>query len=121
MDKLLALTEARKNFSEVVSEVMYRGDTFIISKLGKPAAAVVPIRVLEEWREQRRKQFAALHVIQDKNTTGSLAQLSEDETVELIDNLIHEARQAYTVSSTRNICCQLKVIEAWKLYLLRNS
>ena len=99
MDKLLALTEARKNFSEVVNEVMYRGDTFIISKLGKPAAALVPVRVLEEWREQRRKHFAVVHDIQHKNANGPLAQMSEDEAMDLVDELIHESRQAHVANS----------------------
>lgn len=93
MNKSLALTEARKNFSEIVNEVLYRGESFIISKLGKPAAAVVPIRILEEWRTQRRKQFAVVSEIQQKNTEGPLDILSENEVVDLVDELIHEMRQ----------------------------
>lgn len=33
MEKQMTLTEARSKFSEIVNEVMYQGDTYVISKL----------------------------------------------------------------------------------------
>jgi len=93
MEKQMALTEARGKFSEIVNEVMYRGDTYVISKLGKPAVAVVPISVLEQWQRQREKQFAVLDEIQAQNRTTEVAEWDEETLLETIDDLVHEVRK----------------------------
>lgn len=67
MERKLGITEARGNFSEIVEKVQYQGDTFIISRHGKPAAAVVPVEVYENWKRQRRQFFDAIRKIQDAN------------------------------------------------------
>jgi prevent-host-death family protein len=67
MERKLGLTEARQNFSELVEGVQYRGDTYIISRHGKPAAAVVPLNVYENWKLQRTQFFDAVRKIQDAN------------------------------------------------------
>lgn len=93
MEKQMALTEARGKFSEIVNEVMYQGDTYVISKLGKPAVAVVPLSVLEQWQRQREKQFAIIDEIQAQNADSEVTQWDDDTLLETISALVHEARQ----------------------------
>ena len=50
--------KARQNFGQLVEEVYYKGDQFIIERAGKPMAAVVPLWQLED-RSQRRERLAA--------------------------------------------------------------
>jgi len=88
MQKQIGLTDAR----EIVNEVMYREDTYIISKMGKPAVAVVPLSILREWQEQREKEFAVIKRIQAKNADSPAAQMDDEELLDTMDDLVHEAR-----------------------------
>jgi len=51
MIKTLTAIKARQNLGEVLEEVYYNGDQFIIERAGKPMAAVVPL-----WQVQVRKK-----------------------------------------------------------------
>jgi prevent-host-death family protein len=64
MEKVLGVTEARKKFSNIVEQVQYQGDTYLISRYGKPAAAVVPIEVYENWQRQREEFFDLIRKLQ---------------------------------------------------------
>jgi prevent-host-death family protein len=64
MERELGVTEARKEFSDLVEKVQYQGDTYIISRHGKPAAAVVPVKVYENWRRQRKELFSLFREMQ---------------------------------------------------------
>jgi prevent-host-death family protein len=56
METVLGVTKARERLSEIVESVQYQNDAYIISRHGRPAAAVVPVEVYESWK-QRRKEF----------------------------------------------------------------
>ena len=56
METVLGVTKAREKLSEIVESVQYQNDAYIISRHGRPAAAVVPVAVYESWK-QRRKEF----------------------------------------------------------------
>lgn len=81
MAKKLGVTEARKEFSSIVEQVQYRGDSYVISRYGKPAAAVVPIEVYESWQRRREEFFELIRDIQNE------ADLSPEE----VDRLVAEA------------------------------
>ena len=51
MIKTLTAIKARQNLGEVLEEVYYNGDQFIIERAGKPMAAVVPL-----WQMQARRK-----------------------------------------------------------------
>ncbi len=57
MEKVLGITKAREEFSTIIEQVQHQGDSYIINRHGKPAAAVVPIQVYEEWKRQRNEFF----------------------------------------------------------------
>ena len=67
MQKKLGLTEARGKLSEIVNGVLYDRDTYVISKQGKPAAAVVPLDILEQWQAERDRLFAVMDEVHDQN------------------------------------------------------
>jgi prevent-host-death family protein len=49
--KTVTVTEAARNFSELVSRVHYRGESALLVKGGKPMARVVPARRGRTGRE----------------------------------------------------------------------
>lgn len=67
MERVLGITEARQEFSNVVERVQYQGHSYIISRHGKPAAALVPVEVYDGWKRQRKELFDAIRRIQEAN------------------------------------------------------
>ena len=66
MEKVLGVTEARKKFSKLVEQVQHGGDTYVISRYGRPAAAVVPVEVYENWQRQREGFFDLVRSMQNE-------------------------------------------------------
>jgi prevent-host-death family protein len=85
MQKNLALSEARVKLSQIINGVLYDRDTYIISKQGTPAAAVVPLDVLEQWQTERARLFEVMDEVHEQNQD-----LDPDELMEIIV----EAQQA---------------------------
>lgn len=67
MEKVIGVTEAREQFRAIVDEVQYQGDKYVINRHGKPAVAVVPIQVYENWKQQRKRLLELLHDVQSAN------------------------------------------------------
>ncbi len=78
MEKELGITKARKEFSNIVEEVQYQGDTYVISRHGEPAAAVVPLPVYENWKRQRERLFDTIRQIQRANPDADPDQVMRD-------------------------------------------
>ena len=78
MERVLGITEARQEFSNVVERVQYQGDSYIISRHGKPAAAVVPVEVYEGWKRQREDLFDAIRRIQEANRGADPDEVMQD-------------------------------------------
>ena len=78
MERVLGITEARQEFSNVVERVQHQGDSYIISRHGKPAAAVVPVEVYEGWKRQRRDLFDAIRKIQEANRGADPDEVMQD-------------------------------------------
>jgi prevent-host-death family protein len=78
MERELGITKARETLSDVVERVQYQGDTYIISRHGKPAAAVVPVEVYENWKRQRREFFNAIRRMQSANEGVDPDQVMKD-------------------------------------------
>lgn len=66
MDRELSISKARENFSELVEQVQHRGGAIIISRHGKPAAAIVPVEVYESWKRERQAFFDLIRQVQRK-------------------------------------------------------
>src|SRR6266849_7964620 len=59
--------KARQNLGQLLEEVYYKGDQYVIERAGKPMAAVVPLWQLEEWQKRREQFFAAVEEVQQQN------------------------------------------------------
>lgn len=82
MAKIVPIRELRANLSSLLSEVVDRRDHLLVTRNGKPAAAVVPVdeyEALEETAEilSDRDAIVALE--------AGLAELERGETVTLED------------------------------------
>jgi prevent-host-death family protein len=64
METVLGLTKAREKLSEIVESVQYQNDAYIISRHGRPAAAVVPVEVYESWKRNRKQLFDLIREFQ---------------------------------------------------------
>ena len=49
--KKINALKARQKFGQMLEEVYYKGDRFVIERAGKPMAAVVPLWQLEELQK----------------------------------------------------------------------
>ncbi len=84
MAKLIPVREFRRRLSELLSDVADRRDHVVVTRNGKPAAALVPIDEYEALEETAEilSDPAALTAIE-----AGVAELARDETVTL-----HELR-----------------------------
>jgi prevent-host-death family protein len=67
MVKKVNALKARQNLGQLLEEVYYKGDQYVIERAGKPMAAVVPLWQLEEWQQRRTQFFAAVEDVQQHN------------------------------------------------------
>ena len=49
--------KVRQNLGQLLEEVYYKGDQYVIERAGRPMAAVVPVRQLKEWQGRRARFF----------------------------------------------------------------
>ena len=54
--KTINAMKARQNFGQMIEEVYYKGEQFIIERAGRPMAAVVPVWQLEEWQKHHGRE-----------------------------------------------------------------
>ncbi|RLD09408.1 MAG: hypothetical protein DRI56_04390 [Chloroflexota bacterium] len=86
MEKTLGVTKARQEFSDLIEKVYYQGDAYLISRHGKPAAAMVPVQVYENWKQQREEFFDLIRNIQTE------ANLDPQEAEELAAEAVAAVR-----------------------------
>lgn len=85
MEKVLGITKAREELSRIIEQVQHQGDSYIIERHGRPAAAVVPIQVYEEWKRQRQEFFEFIRrTQQEAGLTSEQADQLAAEAVEAI-------------------------------------
>jgi prevent-host-death family protein len=65
--KTVNALKARKNLGQLLEEVYYQGDQYVIERAGRPMAAVVPIWQLKEWKTRRARFFGMVDDVRQKN------------------------------------------------------
>ncbi len=78
MEKTIGVTQARDEFRAIVDAVQYRGDKYVISRHGKPAMAVVPIEIYENWKKQRQRLFTLIQEVQSANPNADPDEVMQD-------------------------------------------
>lgn len=84
-DKQIGIVQARRKFGSIVESVQFGGDSFVISRNGKPVAAVVPVRVLEQYQREREELF---------NLIGRVQAANQEADPDAVLNDVLEAQQA---------------------------
>lgn len=85
MEKHINITQVRDALGNLVDEVQYQNNKYIILRHGKPAVAVVPLHVYESWKSNRERLFGLIEQMQESSGEGD-----PDE----IMALVVEAQQA---------------------------
>jgi prevent-host-death family protein len=67
MIKKVSALKTRKNLGQLLEEVYYRGDQYIIERAGRPMAAVVPVWQLQQWQKRRERFFGMVDELRKKN------------------------------------------------------
>ena len=91
MEKQLGVTKASQEFSTIVEQVQHQGHTYIISRHGRPAVAVVPVQVYENWKRQREEFFDLIREMQQEADLDP--QEAEHLAAEAVAAVRAEARQ----------------------------
>ena len=68
MVKKVNALKVRQNLGEVLEKVYYKGDRYVIERAGKPMAAVVPLKVLEDYDANKEELFGLIKKAQRRNT-----------------------------------------------------
>lgn len=92
METVLGVTKAREKLSEIVESVQYHNDAYIISRHGRPAAAVVPVEIYESWKRNRRELFDLIRKFQDTSGAADPEEVMQD---------VLEAQQAVRMNASR--------------------
>lgn len=85
MIKKITALKARQNLGQLLEEVFYKGDQYIIERAGKPMAAVVPVALLDEWQKRREQFFQKVETVWTRN---------QDSDGDEVEAVILEASQA---------------------------
>lgn len=83
MVKKVNALKARKNLGQLLEEVYYKGDQYVIERAGRPMAAVVPVWQLEEWQKRRERFFGMVEELWQKNK-GVKPEVIEREVTEAV-------------------------------------
>ena len=57
---------ARKKLGQLLEEVYYKGDQFVIERAGRPMAAVVPVWQLEERATRKERLFEMVEEVWER-------------------------------------------------------
>lgn len=92
MTKRVNALKARRNLGQLLEEVYYKGDQYVIERAGRPMAAVVPVWQLEEWQERRQRFFGMV---------GELWQKNKKVKPDIIEREVEDASRAVRAKATR--------------------
>lgn len=78
----------RQNLGELLNEVQYRHDSIVITKAGKPVAAMVDMATYERMRRRNNGEFERLWAEFSKGFDD----LSDEQAQSLADEVLQESR-----------------------------
>jgi prevent-host-death family protein len=85
MEKRVSAFEVRRNFGQMLQDIVARGDKFVVERHGTPVAVVVPVEVYDQWKQSRERFFETLRLAQaNSGATEDEAAALAAETVKAI-------------------------------------
>lgn len=82
----------RQNLGELLNEVQYRHDSIVITKAGKPVAAMVDMATYERMRRKESGEFERLWA----EFAKGFDDLTDEQAQALADEALQEARAEIT-------------------------
>ncbi len=84
--------DARRKLGQLLEEVYYKGDQYVIERAGRPMAAVVPVWQLEEREERQKRLFGMVREVWRRNKRIK-AQVIEKEVEEAVQAVRAKAKK----------------------------
>lgn len=86
MLKTINALKARRNLGQLLEEVFYNKDQFVIERAGKAMAVVISPSEYETFKRQREQDMGIFDEIRKKNKGASVKELEDDiqEAVEAV-------------------------------------
>ena len=78
MVKYIGAREARNNFSHIVGEVHYGGQTVIVKRSGRPMVAIIPVQEYQQIVSERESRFQVLDEIRSRMPDLSVEEVEQD-------------------------------------------
>lgn len=95
MYRRISALKARQNLGQVMNEVAFRGDEYIIERAGKPLVAIIPMEKYQSMQEELEGFFESL---------GEMRANVKKEDTNIMDSLINEAVKSYRKGKARKRC-----------------
>jgi len=92
MVKKMNALSAQKNLGQLLDEVYFKGDQYVIERAGRPMAAVVPLWQLEDRRKRKERFFGMVKEVRQRN---------KKEKAEVIAGEVEEAVKAVRGKAAR--------------------
>ena len=78
MQKKISAIKARQNLGELLEEVYYKSDHFIVTRREKPMAVMIPIQEYEQLLKQREEEFSVIDEIRTSHKGISPEEVEHD-------------------------------------------
>lgn len=78
MLKTINALKARRNLGQLLEEVFYKGDQFVIQRAGKAMAVVISPEEYEAYRKQRGQDMKVFDEIRKKNKGAKAEEVEKD-------------------------------------------
>ena len=88
MERTIGIADTEREITRILQEVIADGENYVVESRGERVAAVVPIEVYDQWKEERAAFLAKIREIQQR------ANLSPDEAERIADEAVQAVRQA---------------------------
>lgn len=92
MEKKISALDARKRLGQLLEEVYYQGNQFIVERAGKPMAVVIPIGQYQQWKDRRERFFAMVDEARARNA-ATPPEMIEAEVQEAVLAVRQERQQ----------------------------
>jgi len=83
VEKTISALDARRKLGQLLEEVFYQGNQFIIERAGRPMAVVVPLSQYRRWQERKERFFAMVEEVRERNR-GTPPEVIEAEVEEAV-------------------------------------
>lgn len=78
MAKELTALKVRGNLGEILEEVYYKGEEYIIKRGKKPMAVLIPLDEFENYKKQREMDMKVFDKIRSKTKSYSTKEIETD-------------------------------------------